>query len=139
MAEKNNATCSICGKGYYKCLSCKGKKSLAPYKMYCCSSEHYKVFQVLHGFNTGVYTKDEAREKLQNIDLSDLNNFKDDRKKLIKDIMKENKKADKVVEVNETIDVVMPETINEPVVAVESQVPSYISRRKKSFEQEDSE
>lgn len=92
MAEKINASCSICGKGYHKCLSCKDKMAASPWKMYCCSSEHYKVYQVLHGFNVGVYTKDEAKEKLQSINLSDLSEFRDSRRQLIKSIMKEDKK-----------------------------------------------
>lgn len=136
MAEKNNATCSICGKAYYKCLSCKDKASLEPWKMHCCSSEHFKIYQVIRGFNTGVYTKDEAKEKLQMINLSDLNRLRDNIKKQIKDIMKEDKKSEKIEEsiVQEEVAI---EVAEEPVV--EPSVSSYIGRRKKSFEQKDSE
>lgn len=134
MAEKNNATCSICGKDYHKCMSCKGKASAEPWKMYCCSSEHFKIFQVIRGFNTGVYTKDEAKDRLKNIDLSDLNKLRDNIKKIIKEVMKEDKKTEKVVEPVSQEDV---EVSEEHIV--ETEVPSYISRRKKSFDQEDSE
>lgn len=136
MAEKNNATCSICGKAYHKCLSCKNEASLKPWKTYCCSSEHFKIFQVIRGFNTGVYTKDEAKEKLQAIDLSDLNKLRDNIKKQIKDIMKEDKKIEKVEEPVVQEEAVV-EAVEEPVV--ETSVSSYINRRKKSFEQKDSE
>lgn len=115
MAEKNNATCSICGKGYYKCLSCQSEMKSQPWKQYTDTSEHYKIYQVIHGFNIGVYTKDEANKKLQAIDLSDLNDLRDNIRKIIKDIMKEDKKA---------VDAV------KQVVAVESK-SSYVNRKKK--------
>ena len=87
MAEKNNATCSICGKGYYMCVSCKDKINAAPWKRHTDTPEHYKIYQILHGLTTGVYTKDEAKMKLQNVDLSDLHEFRDKIKERINDIM----------------------------------------------------
>ena len=89
MAEKNNATCSICGKGYYKCISCKDMASLNPWKRYTDTSEHYKLYQVLHGYSTGVYNKEEAKSKLQMIDLSDFDSLRDNIKNIINDIMSE--------------------------------------------------
>ena len=91
MAEKNNnIICDICGKSYYACLSCKDTMKLHPYKMYCCSPRHFQVFQVVRGFSTGVYTKDEFKSKLKNIDLSDLEDYREHIKVLIKDALKEN-------------------------------------------------
>ena len=141
MAEKNNATCSICGKAYYKCLSCKGKGSSEPWKMHCCSSEHFKIYQVIHGVNTGVYTKDEAREKFKIIDLSDLNKLRDNIKKIVKDIIKEDKKIEKIEDQTAQKEIVA-EVVAEPVIAesvVETPVSPYVSRRKKSFEKKDFE
>ena len=90
MAEKkNNSVCDICGKSYYACLSCSETTKLHPYKMYCCSPHHFQVFQVVRGFSTGVYTKDEFKSKLKNIDLSDLENYREHIKVLIKDALKE--------------------------------------------------
>lgn len=123
MAEKINATCSICGKGYYKCLSCQSEIKAAPWKQYTDTSEHYKIFQVIRGYNTGVYTKDEAKEKLQTIELSDLNELRDNIKKIIKDIMKEDKKTVRDVE-----------TIEEPVVETVASEHSYTGRKKRNFE-----
>lgn len=150
MAEKNNATCPICGKRYYKCLSCKSKMKAQPWKEYTCTSSHYQVYQVLRGYNFGIYTKEEAKSRLQNIDLSDLNNFKESKKKIINEIIKEDKKIAKIVEpiVEEVEKVVddIQETTETPVVELsdnemtpEVQVSSYVGRRKKSFEHEDSE
>lgn len=89
MAEKNNATCSICGKPYFLCLSCKDAIKLSPWKIHTDTSEHYKIFQIIKGYNTKVYTKDEARDRLKNVDLSDLKTFRPHIKSIIEDILKE--------------------------------------------------
>ena len=89
MAEKNNATCSICGRSYHACLSCRDSIQLAPWKIHTDTAEHYKIFQIIRGFSTGVYDKSEARDKLKNVDLSDLNELRPNIKNIIKDIMKE--------------------------------------------------
>lgn len=91
MAEKNNAVCDICGKEYYVCLSCSDAMKLHPFKSFTDTAEHFKIFQVVKGFLTGVYTKDEAKERLQNIDLKDSDSFKPHIKKILKDILKEDK------------------------------------------------
>lgn len=86
MAEKNNATCAICGKGYHLCLSCKDMISLTPWKKHTDTSEHYKIYQVIHGYSTGVYTKEEAKSRLEAIDLSDFDELRDNIKATIIDI-----------------------------------------------------
>lgn len=91
MGEQNNATCSICGDPYHLCLSCKDSMKLHPWKIHCCSPDCYKTFQVVKGYNTGVYTKEEFKSKLKNIDLSNLENYKENIKVLIKDTLKEEK------------------------------------------------
>lgn len=112
MAKKNNATCCICGREYHKCLSCKDSMKLQPWKDVTDTSECYKVFQVVKGYSTGVYTKDEFKSKLKNIDLSNLENYRDHIKALIKDALKENKpvKEEPVVEAvaEETVAVEIP-------------------------------
>ena len=87
MAEKNNATCAICGKGYYMCASCKDKMSATPWKIHTDTSEHYKVFQIVKAHSLGVYDDNEARTKLKNVDLSDVEEFKPEIKKIVKNIM----------------------------------------------------
>lgn len=87
MAKQINATCSICGRGYHLCLSCKDNMKLHPWKVHTDTSEHYKIFQILRGFNTEVYTKEEAKSKLQKVDLSDLDSLRENIKDLIKNIM----------------------------------------------------
>ena len=97
MAEKHNATCSICGNGYHVCLSCKDSVQLQPWKIHCCSADCYKVYQVVRGFSTGVYTKDEFKSKLKNVDLSNLDGYRKHIKDLIKDALKEEKKIEEIV------------------------------------------
>lgn len=97
MAE-NNAVCSICGKAYRLCLSCSDAMKLHPWKIYTDTQECFKVFQVVRGFSTGVYTKNEAKEKLQNVDLKDINSFRPHIKKIVKDILKEEKVVVKATE-----------------------------------------
>jgi hypothetical protein len=98
MAEKNNATCSICGKPYYVCMGCRDTMQLQPWKIHCCSPDCYRTFQVVKGFSTGVYTKDEFKSKLKNINLSNLENYREHIKVLIKDALKEEKPVAKTVE-----------------------------------------
>lgn len=94
MTEKNNATCKICGTPYYMCLSCKEFRQLYPYKLHTDTAEHFKIYQILQGYSTKVYTKDDAKTRLQNVDLSDIDTFIDYVRDNIQDIIKE----DKVVE-----------------------------------------
>lgn len=110
MAEKNNATCSICGNGYYACLSCKDNITLHPYKVHCCSPSHFQVFQVVRGFSTGVYNKEEFKFKLKNINLSDLDSYREHIKTLIKDALKEDEVVEAEVEVPVTEEVETEET-----------------------------
>lgn len=97
MAEKNNATCSICDSGYYVCNSCKDSMRLQPWKIHCCSADCYQAYQVVRGFSTGVYTKDEFKSKLKNINLSNLENYREHIKALIKDALKEEPVANTVI------------------------------------------
>lgn len=121
MTEKNNATCSICGNEYYACFSCKEAMNLHPWKLHCCSADCYKAFQVIRGFSTGMYTKDEFKSKLQNIDLSNLENYREHIKTLIKETLKE----ETVVEAVETVvEPVVKEVFIEEKVVVEKPVVS---------------
>lgn len=125
MAE-NNAKCSICGKEYYACLSCHDSIKANPWKVFTDTAEHYKVFQVIRGLSTNVYTKEEARDKLKNINLNDLESFRPHIKKIIKNILKEEKPIVKAVK-----NIEQPITTEENMI-VEKQVYS----RKRKVEEE---
>lgn len=131
MAEKNNAVCDVCGKEYYVCLSCSDAMRLHPYKSFTDTAEHFKVFQVVKGFLTGVYTKDEAREKFKNIDLKDMDSFKPHIKKIIKDVLKEDKTVVKVVEkIENTVVKDIEEVKVEKTETVEDVVKPTVSRKR---------
>ncbi len=116
MSEQINATCTVCGNGYHMCLSCKDKMKLSPWKMYTDTAEHFKIHQIIHGFSTGVYGKDEVRIKLKNVDLSDLDTFKPNIKSIIKDILKEEKPIVKIVEEVKPVETMIVEAENNVVV-----------------------
>lgn len=108
MASQNNAICDVCGKPYKLCLSCKDHLALQPWKVHTDTAEHYKVYQVLLGFNTGVYDIAEAKAKLQTIDLSDKDTYLTEIKEVIDKILAYEDKSnvayeDKSVEVNEPV------------------------------------
>jgi uncharacterized CHY-type Zn-finger protein len=93
MAE-NNSVCSICGKEYYACLSCHDSIKNNPWKVFTDTSEHYKVYQIIRGYNTGIYTKDDAKYKLKNVNLDDIESFRPHIKQIVEDIIKENKSVE---------------------------------------------
>ena len=85
---KNNCTCAICGKGYYVCLPC-SKPEMNTWKLHTCTIEHYKVYSVIHGYSSGIYTKKETYDRLKNVDLSEKDSFKENVKGIIENIISE--------------------------------------------------
>lgn len=83
----NNAKCVICGKGYHLCMSCKDKMKAEPWRTHTDTPEHFKIFAVINGYNSKIYTKDEARTKLANVDLSDMNTYRSEIINIINDIL----------------------------------------------------
>lgn len=112
MAEKINATCAICGNGYHLCMSCKDMISLTPWKKHTDTSEHYKIYQIIHGYSTKVYTKAEAKDKLKKVDLSDFDMLRDNIKSVITDIMG----ADVAAPVKKVTRTRKTKTVADPVV-----------------------
>lgn len=107
MNKNNNVKCIICGEGYHLCRSCKDKLAVAPYKLLTDTSEHYKVYQVVNAYRGKVYTKEEAREVLKNIDISDKDTYLDSVKKILDEILEVEKKTNMVEDIDKN-DVVKP-------------------------------
>lgn len=97
MSDKNNATCAICGKGYVMCYSCDKGDVSKHWKLHCDTPEHYKIFQIIHGYTSGVYTKAEAAKKLDKVDLSDFDELRDNIKEIINVIRGSKKKAEQKI------------------------------------------
>ena len=62
------------------------------------TAEHYKIYQIIRAYSTGIYDKQDAKLRLQNVDLSDLEDLRDHIKKLIHDIIDEEKTEELVEE-----------------------------------------
>lgn len=84
--KKYNATCSICGKPYNMCNSCRHDSPII-WKKFCDTAEHYKIYQIVHGYTTGVYTDAEAAKKIGNINLSDLDELRPNIRDIINNII----------------------------------------------------
>lgn len=126
MSDKNNATCAICGKGYVMCYSCDKGDVSKHWKLHCDTPEHYKIFQIIHGYTSGVYTKAEAAKKLDKVDLSDFDELRDNIKEVVNDIRGSKKKAERKIKTvnvsHEKMEAANTPTLN-PVVPVSDEKP----------------
>ena len=107
MSKEINHWCVVCGKGYHACDSCNEIKSFTPWRSLTDSIEHFKIFTVLKDYNNKLIDKNEAREMLSNVNLSDKDSFKESSKKLIDEIFKEDavtSKASKKKSFNKTVE-----------------------------------
>lgn len=132
--KKYNATCAICGKPYNMCYSCDKKNAQLIWKRFCCCPEHYKIYQVVHGYTTGLYTKSEADKKLKNIDTSDIDELRPNIREILVGIMGNDKKVEPVAEGKaESVDVEAPVESAEPIESVE---PSRRTRKRTTVKTE---
>lgn len=88
MSNTNNAVCSICGKPYKVCRTCSEQKTFKPWRTVTDTIEHYKIYMAVHGYTVSK-NKEKAKNDLEKCDLSGLDNFNPEIKKVIKEI-KEN-------------------------------------------------
>lgn len=120
MAKKNNRTCKVCASEYYFCPNCAGVKVTEKYRTMFCSKNCRDIFHLLSRHTMNDVTKDEAKEILSSLDLSKLNNFSEQIKIDIDEIMGNNKKHFKKKIVEEPIvEEQVVEPIVEPAVPVE--------------------
>ena len=137
MTNKLNAKCSICGKPYHMCMSCGKDKGLV-WKRFCCCPEHYKIYQLVHGYTTGLYTKSEARRKLNNIDASDIDELRSHIRDILMDIMGSDKSGEPVVEDKENTETVETYVSSEqlPEVATQSSTKARRTRKRTTVKTE---
>lgn len=69
MAKESNATCSICGRDYYVCNTCRSTKTLKPWRTIADTIDCYKIYMIIHDYKNGTITKENARKKLDNCTL----------------------------------------------------------------------
>lgn len=131
--NKPNAKCAICGTSYHMCMSCGKDKGLV-WKRFCETPEHYKIYQVVHGYTTGLYTKAEADKKLRNIDTSDIDELRPNIREILVGIMGNDKEVEPVVEDKaESVDVEASVESAEPIESVE---PSRRTRKRTTVKTE---
>ena len=70
--EHLNAECIICGKKYHLC-SCPGEEA---WKWCADTANCYKIYKIIQDFNDKVITKDEAKDALKEVDLTEYKTFK---------------------------------------------------------------
>lgn len=89
MAKKEaNTNCILCGKPYHLCIICESTKpDWKRWKTITDTENCYNIYVVLNDYNFGNITKEKAFELLSKFDLSDLENFKESTKNIIKDIL----------------------------------------------------
>lgn len=131
-ANKPNATCAICGKPYRMCYSCKKNDGTLVWKRFCDTPEHYKIYQLVHGYTTGLYTKSEAKRKLKNIDTSDIDELRSHIRDILMDIMGSDKSGESVVEDKENTETVETYVSSEqlPEVATQSSTKPRRTRKR---------
>ena len=86
MSEAKKATCSICGKKYDLCLSCRKELSVRPWKEVADTENCYKIYMCLLQFNNGYLSKEDAKKQLERINYNHeelLDNVKENIKTII--------------------------------------------------------
>lgn len=115
MAKNINHWCVVCGNGYHACDSCDEIKSFMPWRKLTDTAMHYQVFTVLKEYNNKLISKVEAIETLSRLDISDKDTYKDSAKKVLDEILSEDKtprknSKKKAATVNESVEVETDET-----------------------------
>lgn len=67
MRRADTATCSICGKEYKACLSCRNQDAIKPWRNIADAVDCYKIFLVISQYNNGYLSKDDAKKQLEQV------------------------------------------------------------------------
>ncbi len=60
--------CIVCGKEYKTCFNCAEKLKMQPWTTVCDTQNCYKVHIIVHDFNYGYITKEDAKKKLEKVE-----------------------------------------------------------------------
>lgn len=85
-------TCIIDGKKYKYCPRCAEYINEPSWKMIYCSDNCKDIDIIVNEYSFDHLTKDEAKEKLENCDLSNIENFNDEIKDAVKSIISDTSK-----------------------------------------------
>lgn len=95
MANLDTAVCTICGKTYKTCLSCKHLDVTKPWRSITDTVDCYKLFLILSQYNNKHINKEDARKQLEGVSF----NRKDLKKSVqsqIEEIMSSNESSKKI-------------------------------------------
>lgn len=93
--------CSICNKEYEVCNSCKSQKTFKPWRTVTDTIEHYKIYMAVHGYTVSK-NKKKAKDELEKCNLSGIEKFNPEIKKVIKEILAKPKVTKTVLNKEET-------------------------------------
>ena len=65
MSKELNATCSICGKRYFVCSTCRSVKTVKPWRTITDTIECYKIYMIVHNYKNNAISKEESRKQLK--------------------------------------------------------------------------
>lgn len=99
--QNANAYCSICGKPYRVCRTCAEQKTFKPWRTVTDTIEHYKIYMAVHGYTVSK-NKEKAKDDLEKCDLSGLESFNQEIKKVIKEILAKPKATKTVLKKDKT-------------------------------------
>lgn len=96
MKETLNATCSICGKRYHVCATCSDTKNFTPWRTITDTINCYKIFIIIRDYTNGYKSKEDTKVELEKCDLTEVDLFTEEVSKVIKELLKTDKRTKKV-------------------------------------------
>lgn len=82
-----NAVCTVCGKKYHVCQSCRKIGSFVPWRTVADSPACYQIFQILSSHTNNRISDQEAKKRLSECDLKELDTFLPDIQKSIRSLL----------------------------------------------------
>ena len=108
---KGNKICATCRSNYDFCPKCNNDKDKPLWYFTFCSQNCHDIYEITSSFENGKIDADEAKLKLNNLNLSKLDNFGESYKKSINKIMSSvSVKNDVIVE-----DMIIEENVDDSV------------------------
>lgn len=111
---KNNKICAVCHDEYSYCPNCKEHEDKPTWMFVFCSENCHDIYEVTSSYNEKEITEKEAKNKLDKLDLTKLNNFGESYKNTISKI-NEVTKVTKEKKVAKTTNKVKGDLVNDSI------------------------
>lgn len=96
---KENKICAVCHGEYLYCPSCKKDENKPTWMFVFCSENCHDIYEITSTYSKNDITAKEAKNRLDKLDISKLENFGDSYKKIISEISE----AAKVKKINKVV------------------------------------